>query len=301
MAIVAVSHCHICDAVTAGDLLCPLHQEAAEQFTHHLRGVSKFEQVRTANLTVDHRFQRPLNEPLVRKIIVNFNEYDLGHLTVSRRAHESVLLDGQQRWTALIRMGFVEAPCEVFEGLTYEQEVMIFVVRNRDRVAVRKGILFNDQAQAGIRQYVDAVSILDSFNFKVVDPGSRKPVSTTQLSCPSTIEKVYGMGQLGPTLSVIRDAWPDQPEASRAEVLLGIAAFLTINPHVTPDQLATRLGRFDAQNLVDTARTIMRSSVERRLWVHFYYVVVERYNWNMKTNRVSRVEISSRAPNMWMG
>src|SRR6266699_1521221 len=190
--------CAICLAVVPeGAVLCPEHREAASTFTNKLHMVSKSVMIRTELLSVDYRYQRPTNERRVRQIIQEFNELDLGRLTVSRRTNEQiVIIDGQQRWTALMRMGIAEAPCEVLEGLTLEQEIMTFVVRNDDRTSVRKGVLFNDKARAGVSVYRDAVSILRSFRYEVVDPGVRSGVSKDRLSCPGAVETVHRMGKL---------------------------------------------------------------------------------------------------------
>lgn len=290
----------ICGAVTTGDLLCPIHKEVAESFSHHLRGVSKFEHIATSKLTVDHRFQRGIIEDEVRDIILNFNEHDLGVLLVSRRAHENVLIDGQQRWTALVRMGYAEAPCEVLEGLTLEQEIMIFVTRNEKRRAIRRALLFNDKAKAGIQPFADAVVILGQFGYELIDIGTRSNVATGKLSCPSAVETVHRMGKLAPTLLAIRLAWPDQAEPNRAEVLMGIAAFLQINPHIGADALGESLAKFKPERLVEQAKQVAKGSIERRLWVHFYEQVVQAWNYGKKINRVPRIDISPRAPRMWI-
>lgn len=295
-----VRRCVKCEVVIQEGMLCPVHREEAAAFTHHLRKIAKYEMMRTDALTVDYRFQRPINENRVRQIILNFNELDLGTLTVSRRKNESIILDGQQRWTALVRMGFAEAPCEVLESLTFEQEVMTFVVRNEGRTAVRKGVLFNDKAQAGVHLYQDAVSILRSFRYEVVDPGTRKGVAVNSLSCPGVVETVHRMGKLAATLFVIRTAWPDNAAPNRAEMLMGIATFLQINPHIKADDLADALSRRLPDEILVGARSVGKASVERRLWVHVYEQITQVFNYNKKTNRVSRVEVSPRAPKMWM-
>lgn len=294
-------HCAICGALALNSFLCPIHQEEAKEFSHSLRGVSKYERISTSALTVDHRFQRPVNERRVRNIILNFNEFDLGLLLVSRRSHANSVLDGQQRLTALLRMGFSWAPCEVLEGLTYEQEIMIFVVRNAERTAVRQGVLFNDRAKAGIETYAEAMSILTSYRYEVIDPGVRSGVAVNRLSCPRAIETVHALGVLAKVLYVIRSAWPESPDPNRAEVLLGLASFMRVNPHIKIEALADALARFPATDIVSGAKNRAKGSTERRLWVHAYHKVVELYNYGRPDRtRVSGAPISPRAPKMWI-
>lgn len=294
-------HCAICGALALNAFLCPIHQEEAKEFNHSLRGVSKYDRVSTSALSIDRRFQRPVNEATVKDITLNFNEYDLGLLTVSRRARENSVLDGQQRLTALLRMSYAWAPCEILEGLNFEQEIMIFVVRNERRKAVRQGVLFNDKAKAGIAEYAEAMSILTTYRYEVIDPGIRSGVAVNRLSCPKTVQTVHMMGKLAKTLYVIRTAWPDAAEPNRAEVLQGIAAFLEVNPHIKIEALADALARFPASEIPTAAANLAKGSRERRLWVHAYTKVVELYNYGRPDRtRVSFVPISNRAPRMWI-
>lgn len=291
--------CLVCDAVTMGADLCPLHYEAAKEFSHHLRGLSKFDNISTAALSVDRRFQRSINEQRVRQIVQNFNELDLGLLTVSRRPRENVLLDGQHRWTALLRMGFAEAPCEVLEGLTLEQETMIFVVRNQERLAIRRGLLFRDKAAAGVEPFRTAMEIMRSFNYVLVDAGSRSSVALDKLSCPAVVETVHRMGKLAGTLFAIRQAWPESAEPNRGEMLMGIATFLQVNPHIQAGELGDSLSKFRPERLIGQAVAVHKTAIERRLWVHVYEQINQAWNYAKRTGRVSRVEISPRAPKMW--
>jgi hypothetical protein len=305
VAIVAESgegqRCVVCAQWTRTGLLCPVHLEQGEAYNHHLRRVAKHEMIAVTRLSVDD-YQRPLNNDKIDNIVLNFNEFDLGELAVSRRAHDNVIIDGQHRWAALMRMGFAEAPCEVMEGLTYEQEVMIFVVRNRDRSAVRKGTIFRNQAKAGQAFFAEATSILRVFGYEIVDysGGGTVRVSTDKLSCPGAVEKVHAMGKLAGTLQVIRAAWPTDAEANRAEVLMGMAAFLEMHPHVGHKELAEALAKWPASEVVNQARAISKTSTERRLWVHLFNVLVERWNYGRNRNRLPRVDVPRGAPKVWM-
>lgn len=294
--------CVVCGQWAPSGLLCPVHLEQGETYNHHLKRVAKHEMIAVTKLGVDD-YQRPLNDQKIQDIVLHFNEFDLGELCVSRRSHEHIIIDGQHRWAGLMRMGYAEAPCEVLEGLTYEQEVMIFVVRNRDRSAVRKGTIFRNQAKAGQKFYAEATSILRTFGYEIVDPGwggGKVRVSTDHLSCPGAVEKVHNMGRLASTLQVIRGAWPKDPEASRAEMLLGMAAFLTIHPHVGHKELAEALAKWPASEVVNQARAVSKTSTERRLWVHLFNALVERWNYGRARNRLPRMDVPRGAPGIWM-
>src|SRR5262249_12300992 len=128
-------------------------------------------------------------------------------------------------------------------------------------------------------------------------------VQVDKLSCPRTVEIVHRMGKLAATLLTIHTAWPKIAEPNRAEVLMGIAAFLQVNPQINATVLGESLARFSPDQLVLQAKAVAKASIERRLWVHFYEQVVQAFNYGRQSasgKRVSRLEISPRAPKMWM-
>jgi len=282
-------------------MLCALHIEEARTFNVHLKGVSKYERLPLASLSVDRRFQRRRNDRIINNIKQQFNEYALGTLSVSRRAHENTLLDGQQRATALLEMSFAEAPCEVLEGLTFEQEVMIFVIRNQDRVQVPKVVLFKDKALARLTFYREAMEILTAHGFSVSDNAYRTKVERNKFSCPGAIEKVHAMNKLDDTLTVIERAFDRDPEANRAEFLLGIAAFLKLFGHIRPEDLADKLRSTSATAIRDQAKTVSKAHIERRIWVHAYEAIREFWNRGKRndSSRLPRLDVSPNAPKIW--
>jgi hypothetical protein len=295
-----------CGAFTRTGLLCPEHLDEANKFTQELKGVSQSRRIDLFELMVDTRFQREPHEGRIESIRRNFNEYDLGFLVASERTADRLgeghyaLLDGQQRWNALLRLGFKWAPCEVIQGLTLEQEIMVFCVRNKDRTPVRRALMFNDMAKAGIEPYRTATALLESFGYKLDDSGPRSKVTKNRFTCPGTLETVHRMGRLSPTLFAIRRAWDEEAEPNRSEVVMGIATFLQLNQHIPADALGDALGRFNPEELVGNAASVTKASIDRRLWVHFYEQVVQAYNFQkQQANRVPRQEISPRAPKIW--
>lgn len=65
--------------------------------------------------------------PLVNAIAKKFDPRLLGVLTVSKRSDtEFIVIDGRERWEALLRLGVPEAPCFVLRGLTEQREGEIY-------------------------------------------------------------------------------------------------------------------------------------------------------------------------------
>jgi hypothetical protein len=72
--------------------------------------------------------------PLVKTIAERFDPRLLGVLLVSKRSDtEFVVIDGRERWEALLRLGIPEAPCFVLRGLTEKREAEIRMELSRQR------------------------------------------------------------------------------------------------------------------------------------------------------------------------
>lgn len=72
--------------------------------------------------------------PLVKTIVERFDPRRLGALIVSKRSDaEFLVIDGMERWEALLRLGVPEAPCLVLRGLTEKREAEIRMELSRQR------------------------------------------------------------------------------------------------------------------------------------------------------------------------
>src|SRR5262245_5144946 len=96
--------------------------------------------VHADRLIVAPEYQRPRREVLIRKIKKEFDPDALVALVISKREDGTlVIMDGQQRWTALMEMGWgdQQVPAVVYEGLTVEEESLLFYRVNGTRSRLR--------------------------------------------------------------------------------------------------------------------------------------------------------------------
>src|SRR6266487_57054 len=128
--------CVVCEAfVREGSVLCPACRNGSRPDRSSIERTTEW--LRLDELEVPKAYQRRQKERLVRHIVRNFDEAQIGLLTVCRTPDgKQWLLDGQHRWLALCELGRTTAFCEVLHNLSLERQAEVFSGRNKRRNAV---------------------------------------------------------------------------------------------------------------------------------------------------------------------
>lgn len=295
---VQTRRCVVCGAVTQEGPLCPEHRDPEAAHWQELKDASEIEYADVTKLSIDERFQVPLDHTRVNRIKRKFDQNLVGVLTISQRDNgERVILDGQHRWTALMELGYRHVKAEVFRGLTLQQEAWIFAERNGRRATPNRRYIWRALTVAQEERHVKAQSILATFGLRaaVTREDARE---TNSIGAARVLEQLYDMGMLASTLEVVTGAWPAQKSALSAEALMGTAAFLKLHPEVSARELISSLGQVKIGELVARSSMIQQSSRDRRKWAAFYAALVGQYNYK-RQYRLSTKVVPSAAPNAW--
>lgn len=244
--------------------------------------------VRAGDLLIDAAYQRVLDEKRARSIGANLDERLFGFPVVSRR-HDGRLyvIDGQHRVRGLQLTGQESklVAVEVFDGLSVEDESILFDYLNGGGAGSRKGVRAVDRYRARL-MYHDEVAT------KIHSIARAEGLSVKHVPGPRTVAAVQRMesihrrrGNLAETLHVAR-AWADgaghDQTAYDNNVLRYISEFLHEFPSATPDVLADQLVRnWKPQQLLAKVKTESYSYKETRCGVAVM-VLLETYN---KRNR----------------
>ena len=127
----------------------------------------------TAMLNVDElnvceSYQRTVRTAGVNKIVKNFDRDALGTLCVGKRKDGSLwIVDGQQRWTALKKLGVKRVPCDVFESSGPSHEARIFRHKNKDRTGVNAVTIFKALLTEQNEDAVALLAAVESAGFKL--------------------------------------------------------------------------------------------------------------------------------------
>ena len=171
-------------------------------------------------------YQRPTNFAQVKKITEDFNEMQLGIITVSHRSGVYHLVDGAHRSHAMRNRGYTHVIAIVFEGLSYEEEAEIYGRQNEGKRMLKPIDLFKSGLEANDEVAVTINDIVDTNGFQIGSGGKNNYYRITAIMALYSITGQYGYDILDDTLCLIASTWIDITKATRAAVLLGVAEFV---------------------------------------------------------------------------
>jgi hypothetical protein len=277
-----------------------LSKQVGEVATTPVRFGGKVQMLRLEQLSVDARFQRPIQQSRVQNYVKQFDSSLVGLITVSLRANgKYVILDGQHRWMTLVERGFTEALCEVLEGLSFEQEAAIFHGRNRGRTALKPGDYFRARLAANdpIAKAINEIVVKAGYHFELEpqihwhsSSGASDPTAIVSITAT---ERIFNTGTLPKTLSTIAKAWPAQPSFFlKSDLLLGVAAFLRLYPEGKEDRLITMLGKFSPHVILANANRTTAVGGRGAIWQHVAEDIRSIYNRHAQGGRLPPRDVS---------
>lgn len=252
------------------------------------------EEIRVADLTVDHKVQRAhLDMGKVEAMVRNYNTDGIGVATVSRRENgDQVVLDGWHRKEVVARLtdNAGTIPCRVFEGLTLQEEASLFLALNttnqpklydRWKVRVTKGDPIAVGATEALRQYGWSVGNQVGEG-TMVAVGSLERIYRLSLSDKVQVEQ----GLVGATIMVITRAWGHNRYGAVSPLFEGIANLIAEHgSRINLDSLITTMKEYKGgpQQLHQEAR-VLSNLRNTKLSMAVADQLTERYNKSKKTN-----------------
>lgn len=222
------------------------------------------EWLRADKLEVDPEYQRPRNDLTVTRIKDDFDPEAFGTLHVSRRTSGTmVLLDGQQRWTAVCEMGWGDQliPCNVVTGITRKREADLFVKENTERSKPQPVYIFNANVLKGDKGAIAVKEVLDARGLEVsTSPGINNTSAVAALmsvyEAGEDVHKGGGKPLLDATLGILNVAWPEQKGRAQGISVQGVALMLlTYGKDLDKKRLAQKLADFTPQEVRARAKS----------------------------------------------
>jgi hypothetical protein len=178
-----------------------------------------------AKTFVDDRYARPIHEPLVRKLLREWDERALGTIMLSLRPDGwFAIIDGQHRIEAAKRMHMTELPARIYIDLTVEEEARLyrlFAVRKQQSTMdrFRAGIVEGDPGLLRIRRIVEALGMR-------VQSGHYGEGSLAAVGTLARVYARYGPDMLDLVLRTLYAAFGRDSRAYSHAMLNGLAAFI---------------------------------------------------------------------------
>lgn len=153
----------------------------------------------------------------------------LGTITVSKRDGSYYVIDGQHRvmlCKAVKRDGIMAL---VYEGLTKEQEASYFKKlngANGEIKKLKKTQIHNASVVAQEKMAVEIQQTAEKYGFVI--ESSKRDNHIAAISVVEKIYKKYGLQILDDTFSLLRATWNGEKKSLDAEVIEGVAGFISI-------------------------------------------------------------------------
>jgi hypothetical protein len=220
---------------------------------------SVIEEIDVEDLEVDPEIQRPLDHNKVARLFKEFTPAGVGTLAISRRTKpmRNIVLDGQHRLRVLERKldhgGPKTVRCEVFEGLTKEQEAALFLTLN-NTTKPRAVDKFKVAVTAGDETAIAVKAMLDTYGFKLADYPSNGNVSAVDV-----MRRIYIRSErrgtepnvLQLTLLTLERAWEGAEYSLKGIMIDAIAAlYEEYGDQLNVQDFITRLREVKARDLV---------------------------------------------------
>jgi hypothetical protein len=148
-------------------------------------------------------------------------------IDVSYRDGKYFVVDGQHRVAALKIIGEKSAMCKVHQGLTYEEEAVLFIRLNKDRKGQTALSIFNSLFEAKDAMATAIKQIVELSGFYL--PSSDTHKRGNMIVAVSSLQHIYrniGADGLQRELELIKKTWPSISEAVDRRILLGLYAFI---------------------------------------------------------------------------
>lgn len=253
-------------------------------------GRNSTEHIPFHTLVFDVRIQRALIPARVKWLFANWKLLDVGFITVSIRADgKAYVIDGQHRVRAAMErgLGTTKVKCDVFRGLTIEEEARKFLALNNSRTvsAFDKyviGLIALDPVYLGIRE------ILERHGLKIT-----RGTGEGSIRCIDKVIAIYtskdGPKRLDEVCSTLVESWGTRAAAFEQVVLAAMGVVLArYNGELDRSAFSKKLSGYrggpaalagDARGLADYKPiTVTRAAAE---------IMVDTYNKGRRGGQVS--------------
>lgn len=181
--------------------------------------VSKNEYIYIGVMRVSENAQRPYRAAHAEAMAENFDLEAMGYPVLSYRDGVYWIVDGQHRIRALEMAGFSDykIECEVYRGLTEQEEALLFLVRD-DRRAITPIDKFRIAVFGGREPESTINRIVERQGLRVSGSGSHTGAIQAANALMVTYEEV-GAAKLGRTLHLLKESFEGEPKAFTASMI----------------------------------------------------------------------------------
>jgi len=260
------------------------HYEGAIKMNNENKSEKVYMALPLDELTVAN-YQRSLSPIRVNKMNKAFDVKALGVLVVSDRDSKFYLIDGHHRVELMKANGIKEWYCEIYTGLTYEQEAALYHLLDTGQKQLTPLERFKALLEAKDADALKIQRVLLGEGFGINFGGEGNNRKLVAIRAVQTIYADVGANGLREILQFIDETWNGNREALQDIILYGLRRFFK-----------ERRGDFDKNTLVKKmaaipiANAIMHSKKylgSRE--IAFAQTIVDIYNSGKRTKKIKPI------------
>ena len=235
----------------------------------------------TGELYSGQPYQRPIKDCMVDRLVREWDPRLLTPLVVSFRDGRYYLVDGQHRVCGSRKKSNgkdVDMLCQVYYGLTYEQEAELYYKLDQAKGHLRLAHATKALLESGSNaEIIEIKRLLEDVGFVwALDKPTGEPF---EIGATRTIINAYCL--LGGTsfyrmLMLIAKTWHGTPNSLKASIFSGMALFLkTYETELNDDTFIKRLSAVDPDEIIRRGKVDFSTN---KAALRFARVIWDKYN-----------------------
>ena len=234
-----------------------------------------------ADLYSGQPYQRPVKDPVVDRLVREWDVRLLAPLVVSYRDGHYYLLDGQHRACAMRKMNDgkdVVALCQVYRGLTYEQEAELYYKLDQAKWHLRLAHATKALLESGSNaEIVEIHRLIEEAGFVwALDKSTGESFEIGTARAVINAYRLLGGAAFSRMLLLMAKTWHGTPASLKSSILSGMALF--IKTYETELDDATFINRL---SVIDPDEIIRRGKVDfstNKAALRYARVIWDKYN-----------------------
>ena len=239
-------------------------------------------------------YNRSISRARVNDIKRHFHADQVNPVKVSYRDGKYWIIDGQHTSIVLFEMNGRDPrtpiPCEVIDGLTYEQEADLFYRINTSSKPLNTAETLNSLIEARDPDALRFRSVIEARGYTI--GGGRNNSLNAITAALKIFNRDGGEDRLSDILMLTGTCWPDNPKGVHSEVVSGIDMFLTYHGNeYKVAQFVKNLSKTKPEHLLGDAGFLYKQRSEKAYTktVCMYSCILKAYNAGLH-NKIRFVE-----------
>ena len=235
----------------------------------------------TADLYSGQPYQRPVLDRMVDKLVRHWDPRLLTPLVVSYRDGRYNLVDGQHRVCGGKRKNNgkdVDMLCQVYYGLTYEQEAELYYKLDQAKGHLRLSSATKALLESGSNAEVTDVKrrVEDAGFTWALDKPNGEPFEIGATRTVINAYRLLGGAAFSRMLSLLAKTWRGAPGSTKASILSGMALFVkTYEAEMNDSTFVKRLSAVDPEEIIRRGKIDFSTN---KAALRFARVIWDKYN-----------------------